>query len=70
MYVDRFGNLITSIRAGDLPKARTLTVRIEGREIHGLTRTFGEGEALVALIGAAAIWRSPFPEAPRPGCSG
>ena len=58
--VDHFGNLGTNIMGDDLPERVSLRVRIAGREIQGISRTFGErapGE-LVALIdsdGALAV---------------
>ena len=51
VHVDRFGNLITSIRAVDLPAgANSTTVR--GLEVP-LVRTYGDGSGLVALLGSS-----------------
>jgi S-adenosyl-L-methionine hydrolase (adenosine-forming) len=41
VHVDRFGNLVTSIRAGSLPDLRTMTVRLAGRPIPVVT-TYGD----------------------------
>jgi S-adenosylmethionine hydrolase len=55
LYVDSFGNLITNITAGDLSELgdmARLTFRCTGREIHGLTPTYGavDSGALLALF--------------------
>jgi hypothetical protein len=52
LHVDRFGNLITDIRAEDLPKGR-VEVSIGGQRIEGLARTYEEGPELKALVGSA-----------------
>lgn len=61
IYIDRFGNLITNIPAGQLPAA-PLTVSIADLTIPGLSRTFHDPETtpaafpqsppLIALIGS------------------
>ena len=61
IYIDRFGNLITNIPAGQLPAA-PLTVSLADRTIPGLSRTFHdpdtapaaypESPPLIALIGS------------------
>ena len=61
IYIDRFGNLITNIPAGQLPAA-SLTVSLADRTISGLSRTFHDPETtpasfpesppLIALIGS------------------
>ena len=54
IHVDGFGNLITDIKDGDLPRTReALTVSVGGRQIPGLSRTYAEGEGLLALIGGS-----------------
>ncbi len=54
LHVDRFGNLITSIRRADLPPAgQAITVEIDGQSIYGLSRNYAEGEGLLALIGSS-----------------
>jgi S-adenosyl-L-methionine hydrolase (adenosine-forming) len=53
VHVDNFGNLITNIRAGDLPKKRdSVTVTVGSKKIHGLSRAYAEGAGLLALIGS------------------
>ena len=61
IYIDRFGNLITNIRAEELP-AGTLQITIGGRMIDGVSGTFHDPAAvlgetaglppLIALIGS------------------
>jgi len=54
LHVDKFGNLVTNIRADDLPRMdRHLIIEIGGEAISGLSGTYGEGEGLVALIGSS-----------------
>jgi S-adenosylmethionine hydrolase len=55
LYVDSFGNLITNISRDDLfgvPDMARLTFRCAGREIHGLSPTYGavDSGALLALF--------------------
>ncbi len=52
MHVDRFGNLITSIRADQLPEGAVRGM-VEEYSINALARTFAEGEDLFPLIGSA-----------------
>ena len=51
IHIDRFGNLVTSIRAVDIG-GNDVTVEIEGAVLHGLATTYGDGDDLVALIGS------------------
>jgi len=53
IHIDSFGNLITNIKSADLPQTkRTITVEIGNQLISGLSRTYAEGEGLLALIGS------------------
>jgi len=53
IHVDSFGNLITDVKSHDLLEAREkITVEISGRRIKGLSRTYAEGQGLLALIGS------------------
>ncbi len=53
IHIDSFGNLITDIKSGDLPKGeRGLTIEVSGQLISGLSRTYAEGSGLLALIGS------------------
>jgi len=49
LHVDHFGNLITNVKGEDLPPG-ALTIEVAGKRILGLSRTYGEGEGLLALI--------------------
>jgi hypothetical protein len=55
VVVDNFGNLSTNLTGADLAGMDKVTVRIAGREIHGLVKTFGDRQPgeLVALLGEA-----------------
>lgn len=53
-HIDNFGNLITSIQGSDLPhKAQTIMVEVGDKIISGLSRTYGTGTGLLALIGSS-----------------
>ncbi len=52
LHIDRFGNLITSVRADQLQSSR-VTVDILGSRVYGLAPNYGDREGLVALIGSA-----------------
>ena len=52
LHVDRFGNLVTDVRAEDLLAGR-IEVSIGGQRIEGLARTYEEGPDLKALVGSA-----------------
>ena len=54
IYQDTYGNLVTNIPAGDLPAGDSTEVRIRGRSIFGLSRTFNDkshigDDGLIAL---------------------
>ena len=52
VHVDRFGNLVTSIRREQLA-GRPVKGRIEGHSFSGLVRSYGYGDNLFALIGSS-----------------
>ena len=52
LHIDRFGNAITDIRAGDLP-AQEFAVEVGGRRVPGLVRTYDEATVLSALVGSS-----------------
>ena len=52
MHVDRFGNLITSIRADQLPGGAVRGM-VDEHPINALARTFAEGEDLFPIVGSA-----------------
>ena len=54
MHVDHFGNLVTNVRAEQLP-APPLLVEIRGRRIEGLSLTYGRGDGLLTLIGSSGL---------------
>ena len=52
--VDRFGNLVTNLRPGDLPSGGSLVVRVGRRRVEGLSRSYEQvpvGRAL-AIVGS------------------
>ena len=54
IYIDHFGNLITSIRSEDLPpQEETISIEVGGQRIKGLSRTYAEGTGLIALTGSS-----------------
>ena len=54
IHIDNFGNLITNIKVDALTReAGEITVEVGNQLISGLSRTYGEGEGLVALIGSS-----------------
>jgi len=55
-HIDNFGNLITNLDEERLTSRRVAAVRIDGHEIPGLVKTFGERPtgALAAIIGSSA----------------
>jgi S-adenosylmethionine hydrolase len=60
VHIDQFGNLITSIRAGDIPRS-DVKVEIAGASIPGIATTYGAGEELVALIGSSGYLEIALP---------
>ena len=52
LHIDNFGNLITNIKSDDLPK-QAITVEVGHQFISGLSRTYEEGDGLLALIGSS-----------------
>ena len=51
LHIDRFGNLITDIRAGHLPATGDrLTVAVRGQLIQGLSPCYAAGSGLMALV--------------------
>jgi S-adenosylmethionine hydrolase len=53
VHIDNFGNLITNIGDGDLPKKEDdIAISVGGKWIHGISRTYQDNEGLLALIGS------------------
>jgi S-adenosylmethionine hydrolase len=54
IHIDIFGNLVTNIRAEDLPEEKeSVTINAGGHSIQGLSLTYAEREGLLALIGSS-----------------
>jgi len=54
LYIDSFGNLITNITARELrTTSEPLNIHVGNHTIHGLSRTYAEGEGLLALVGSS-----------------
>jgi S-adenosylmethionine hydrolase len=54
LHIDSFGNLITNIGRRDLPgETASLAITVGGEVIRGVSRTYGAGSGLLALIGSS-----------------
>jgi S-adenosylmethionine hydrolase len=53
IHVDRFGNLITDVTAGDVRKLARPVVDVAGRRIHGVSQHYAERPGLLALVGSS-----------------
>ncbi len=51
-HIDHFGNLITNFKSEDLPE-EPFIVEVSSRLISELSRTYAEGEGLLALVGSS-----------------
>ena len=51
VHIDRFGNVVTNIRATQLPHGE-IVVEVADTKIHGLSATFADAHGLLALIGS------------------
>lgn len=51
IHIDRFGNAITDLAPSDLPPG-PFRIEVKGHCIEGLSRTYAEGEGLLALVGS------------------
>ena len=60
LHVDRFGNLITSIRTEDFPR-RACVVELGSHAIHGLSSSYAEGSGLTALMGSSGYLEIALP---------
>ena len=54
IHIDRFGNSITTIHTDQL-SSPGVCINIAGREIHGLYRSYADGNGLEALIGSSGF---------------
>jgi S-adenosylmethionine hydrolase len=52
VHIDRFGNLITNLRAEHLPEG-SIVVAVSGVEIRSFVRYYDEGDDVMALIGSS-----------------
>jgi S-adenosylmethionine hydrolase len=52
VHIDHFGNLVTNFKCEDLPE-EPFSVEVGKRRISKLSRTYAEGEGLLALIGSS-----------------
>ena len=53
LAIDHFGNLVTNLRAADLPATPdSLLIRILDHEVRGIVETYGSTDGLTALIGS------------------
>jgi S-adenosylmethionine hydrolase len=57
LHIDSFGNLITSIKRSDLQPVlqgrAALMIKVGSETISGLSRTYGDGQGLMALMGSS-----------------
>jgi S-adenosylmethionine hydrolase len=52
VHIDSFGNIITNIRAEDVPAGQPL-ISVGGKKIEGINSYYAEKEGLMAVIGSA-----------------
>ena len=52
VHIDRFGNLVTDLRASLFQDNERVMVQVGGREIQGLSAGYAEGREILALIGS------------------
>ena len=52
VHIDRFGNLVTDLRASLFQDNERVMVQVGGREIQGLSASYAEGREILALIGS------------------
>jgi S-adenosylmethionine hydrolase len=51
LHIDRFGNLITNIRSGDLP-GKDVMIEAAGRCIQGISSYYAQNEGVMAIVGS------------------
>lgn len=69
VHVDRFGNVVTDVRAEDLPEG-TFTVELAGRLVPGPVRTYAEATGLAALVGSSGHLEVALPNGSAAGALG
>ena len=60
IHIDRFGNIVTDVRAEDLPDG-PFTMELGERTIPGPVRTYAEAAGLAALVGGSGFLEVAFP---------
>ncbi len=54
IHIDGFGNLVTNITESHLPgEPRAISIEVGKHLICGMSRTYGEGKGLLALVGSS-----------------
>jgi S-adenosylmethionine hydrolase len=51
LHIDRFGNLITNVRSGDLP-GKDVMIEVAGRCIQGISSYYAQNEGVMAIVGS------------------
>ena len=51
LHIDRFGNLITNVRSGDLP-GKDVMIEAGGRCIQGISSYYAQNEGVMAIVGS------------------
>jgi len=51
VHIDRYGNVITDLRAEDLPES-AFTVELAGQAVRGPVRTYADASGLAAIVGS------------------
>ena len=52
LHIDRFGNVITDVRAVDVPPGR-FAIEIAGCTVGGPVRTYADANGLAAIVGGS-----------------
>ena len=60
VHIDRFGNVVTDVRAGDLPQG-AFTVELAGQQVPGPVRTYAQATGLAAIVGSSAYLEVALP---------
>ena len=60
VHIDRFGNVVTDVRADDLPQG-AFTVELAGQQVPGPVRTYAEATGLAAIVGSSGYLEIALP---------
>ena len=52
LHIDRFGNLITNIKSGNLP-GRDVMIEVAGHCIRGISKYYAQNEGVMAILGSS-----------------